>query len=220
MTILTDAIFLQYGGDFLTSEQVQREIAYEIAEQKVSQHLRTPLSRQVITGSFVQGRQGIVSLPHNYVRSVSLAVGVYTDIYGNDQYATGTAQIVSDVYGAISILQTASFSPPHCGGCYTYQRVLYPSRYIVVYTAGLDDFSSDKSAMLALRLQAQIAIEQMVMPEASEGGAGDPGVQTWKSQGHEETRVNLIRTSFGTSAIDNYCERLLRHLRKKGVGRL
>ena len=219
MTILTDQLFLLYGGDFLTSEPTQREIAYEIAEQKIAQHLATFLSRQVVTGTFVQSRQGLISLPHNYVRDANLTVGIYNDIYGNEQYATGSAYVQSVEYGVVKILYD-SFSPAHCGGCYTYQRVLYPSRYHVVYTAGLDDFDSDKSAMLALKIQAQIALEQIVMPEASEGGAGDPGVQSWKSQGHEEVRTRLMRTSFGTSALDNYSERLLRHLRRKGAGRL
>lgn len=208
MTIMTDALFKLYGGEFGDSNDLQRSIAYEIAEDLISQHIGTPLSITPVTGVLVRSVTGFdrYVLPHTYVVDVPLLLGWYDDSFGTTTAATGTAYVHAYEDGIVQVI------PPVAGACSGCGDSLgLPNRYQIVYRAGLPSgtITGDKRAMLALKIQCQKALDQIVDPAAAEGGAGDPGVQAWSEAGHSEQRVQLLRTSFGTSALDNYSKQLL-----------
>lgn len=214
---MTDALFRLYGGEFEASTPPQRLLAYEIAEELISQHLGTPLSPTVYTGTFVNPvAWDRISLPHTNLRSVLSVIGLFDGTTTTE--ATGTAYIQD---AGTSVIQLV---PPAAVGCFGCTGEAYgtPQRFRVVYEAGLASgtITNDKRAMLALKIQSQQVLDQIVDPSAAEGGAGNPGVQNWSEAGHSETRIELLRTTFGTSALDNYTVMLLKHLRKTGAMRL
>ena len=76
-TILNDDIFKQYGGQIGNSTAQQRTLAYEIAEEQVSQFLNTPLAPTLLSGSYaIPYDWGYLSLDTTYLRGV-LQVGYW-----------------------------------------------------------------------------------------------------------------------------------------------
>lgn len=220
MPIMTDALFVLHGGRLDESTGPVRLLAYTIAEDLIAEHLGTFLSPTIVTGVFVRPISGWdrIMLPHLHLWSVRQVVGLYdqSQPYGTLE-ATGTAYIHDSISGIIRLV------PPHappCAGCG--DSLGLPDRYRVVYEAGFASgtVSSNERALLALTIQSQKILNQIVDPAANEGGAGDPGVQSWTEAGHSEQRVELLRTTFGTSALDNLTVTLLSKLAERPALRI
>lgn len=201
--ILNDTLYTMLGGWTGTSTSAQRIIAYEIAEEYLTEHLETPLSPTQLSGTIVR------SYEDNYHLSPYLhSVDHIRFINECNEVITGTATIVNYEDGTIRIDSR-------------YAHV--PSRnFFISYTAGLPSGTIPNSNryMLALSLYAGIILQELSAPWALEGGAGDPGVISWNDNGHSETRINLVRTTFGSSPIANRAAQLLRPLKRKRAYRL
>ena len=83
----------------------------------------------------------------------------------------------------------------------------------IVYTAGLPSGTSFRSdVLLALTTYADIVINEIT--GYGNEAPGDIGVQDFSNQQYRESRVQLLRTQFGTSARAQFASKLLTSLRK------
>lgn len=94
-----------------------------------------------------------------------------------------------------------------------------PYQVEIVYTSGFPNGFAVGNPVLVLGLSkaAELVLNQIIDPGAAEGGAGDPGVQSWGSLKHWETRVTLRVTAFGTSAMANWISDLVDAFKTKRV---
>lgn len=207
--ILTDTIFANYNGVMGTSSVLQRNAAYCIAEQFAEEQLGTYLTGTVVTGTFLWPDDGTLMVPETHLQAVLGVTALHDD--GCDCVATelsGCAYVLSYDGGTISVRQCTT-SAAVCCTCSCACRG-HPYQVRVAYRAGLPSTASEAPVLrMALVLGAQLALDEMLSPYKLEGGAGDPGVQTWADANYREERTRLWRTAFGTSAIANHIAKLL-----------
>ena len=214
--ILTDDLWAQYAPPCQSSGTVaQRRAAYLAAEQAMVRYLGTPLVPTLVTGTFLWPVRHAPSLalPHNRVSAIHTVVAMLAEAEGAGQWTLtqddATYLLRDATYGVIDLgyLETCL---RRCG-C----PPLRPYQVYIEYTAGLPTgvAAADTSLHMALAMAASLSLADMVDPSALEGGAGDPGVQSFSQEGYSETRVPLVRTAFGTSARANRIVNLVRHLR-------
>ena len=199
--ILTDPLYLEYGGHVKDSSPAQRQAAYLIAEKQMTSHLSTFLPITTVTGSFPWPMGGHVFVtPYGHVHSID-DVTVYSqsclcdcDLISSD----GCGFIHDDTYGYILVREVEGCLSS-CG-CHSSP----PYQFRLTFTAGLGSGTCYQADMLlGLTIAAELALNEIVDPGANEG-AGDIGVQQFSNQSYTETRVRLKRTAFGTSARANY----------------
>src|SRR3990167_2168507 len=216
--ILTDTIYVEYGGNIGSSSPSQRRAAYMIAEKQMTRHIGTFLPITTVTGTYpwpLQQRTFVTE--HGYLRSID-DVTVYSQDCDCDcdlDSADGCGFIHSDSYGYIIVRQVDG-CVSSCG-CHLYA----PYQFRLTYTAGLGSGTCYQPDILAgLTIAAEIALMEMIDPGYNEG-VGDVGIQSFSNQGYSENRVKLKRTAFGTSARANYVAQLVngyRHYRALKLG--
>jgi hypothetical protein len=214
--ILTDDMFFSYNPDcVVTGTAALRDAAYLEAEQRMITHINTPLLPTQISGTYLWPRPPSEPFLLDYVRvrSVdSIVARTLDDACECDLSDNEACAIIREgKFGILDIRQIDAGFHRACGGCgpgCAYQVDL-------TYTAGLQTgvAANDKTLHAALAFAARISLNEMVDPGANEGGAGDPGVQGWASQGYSENRTTLRRTVFGSSARANRIADMVEHLR-------
>lgn len=214
-SILTDDIFVMYGGETGTSYQAQRTAAYVMAEQMVCESLGTYLVPTIVTGSFSPYTK--IRFPFVRVRNILGATVVYSnyDCNGGTLELDAEAWMINNRQGIARVDETESQT-----GCSAKNQSGTNKQYRIVYEAGFDDgvIAGSPTALMALASSANLALQQMVDPEAAEGGGGDPGVQSFGDAGYSESRTRLKSTTFGSSARANYIDNLLKPLKiKRGL---
>lgn len=202
--ILTDDLFVQYGGQTGTTQAAQRNAAYLIAETQVSNHLGTFLLPIVVTGTFdYHPRLSFVSTDYGMVHRL-LSVDItdrnsdvlYTVSGSNYRYAF----INEDGYGYLKVMDFFSAC-----GC----RTFAPQKFRIAYEAGLPTGTANHpSLLLGLVMAAQINLNEMIYPSANEG-VGDIGIQSFGSLEYSEKRKELKNTVFGNSAKANKIAQLI-----------
>lgn len=209
--ILNDDIFKLYGGDEMKTEvDEQRNAAYLIAEMTATQDLSTFLLPTTVTGTFFYVPMQKLITDYAYVQSVDVVRFLDTKEYV--YYAvTGTANVRmslrNDTYGIIDMHHIFG----NCN-CHSHSRP-YPYQVQVMYTAGLPTGTATQpDVLLALTTYADIIMNEII--GYGNEAPGDVGVQSFKNQQYTESRVALLRTSFGTSARANFAHKLLTRLRK------
>lgn len=208
-SVLTEDLFETYGGSTGTSTAAQRNAAFCIAEQNAQVQLMTPLTPTSVSGTFHWFAYGQpMMLPYAHVHSIDEVVLVCEDCVGDCAVTdyTQCAHLKRPKEGIIELRIESSTVCGSCGCCGS------PLMWRITYTAGLETgMAATAPAILhALTIAANIALEQIVDPGASEGGPGDPGVQEWASLDHRERRTKLKQTAFGSSARANYAANLLK----------
>jgi hypothetical protein len=212
--ILTDSIYSNYGGVTGSSLPAQRAIAYWLAEQVVSEDLETYLLPTIVTGTFAYNPRLI--LEHTYVTQVHLLrfYDVEERLYWT---ISGTANVYASLrdngeYGLVDLHQVMA----NCGGCGAHGMI--PYKIQAVYTAGLSSGTSyQPNVLLALTMMAKIVINEII--GFGNEAPGDIGVQSYSNQNYRETRVALLKTTFGSSAQAQFIKKLLTSLsRKRYVG--
>lgn len=192
--ILTDAIFTAYGGATGTSTVAQRNAAYFIAEEELSNHLSTLLLPVTVTGTVHPQANGMTYLDYCYVQSISQLL-----ITADDDDVISTIPhgwVLRDADMGIVKLNDAlahylGFKVENPGEIYN---------LAMTYTAGLPTGTANRPNVLnALTIMADIALKEICDPAANES-TGDIGVQQFSANGYSETRVQLARTALGTSA--------------------
>lgn len=203
--VLNDSIFVQFGGQTGSSTQVQRDAAYLLAEEQMTEHLSAFLVPTIITGSAAFRYKTMFELEFGHVQQV-LLFAVETVKSTNPlvmQTNSGTAVIRNADYGYIDADWLCNL-----GGQYIY-------RSYAVYLSGLSSGTVTQPSMLsALTLAAQINLNEWV-PDLANEGTADIGVQSFSNQSYTENRVKLGNTIFGNSAMAQRIARLTKKYRSK-----
>ena len=207
--ILTDSIYVAYGGMTGSSTQAQRNAAYCMAEEKATEDLKTLLLRTRVTGTHLYSSSSII-LDYAYVDKIILTR--FLD-YQEDIYYTisGTA----NVYQSLSLPERGILDIAYALGncqCHSANR-LQPYQVQVVYEAGLTSGTSFRpDVLMALTTYAQIIMNEII--GYGNESPGDAGVSEYANQEYREKRKGLINTTFGQSAKANFAHRMLTRLRK------
>ena len=204
--ILNDNLYEEYGGELDTCTPQQRKNMYWLAEMMVSEALETYLLPTQVTGTYLYNALSpFVILEHTYINTVDHVYFLDTkeDVYWDQ---AGTANIYvslrSHDYGLVDLHYLV-------GSCNCHSNSNpFPYQVDIVYTAGLPTGTANNPDMLmALTEYAKIGINEMI--GFGNEAPGDIGVQDFQNQQYRETRVKLLRTSFGTSAKAQFIDRLI-----------
>ena len=212
--VLTDDLFVQYGGATGTSTAADRQVSYFLAEQAVSQYLSTLLAITTVTGTYQIQMNRPFILDYAYVWSID---GVTIWSRDGDSSCTmsstsSCAYLRNGLYGIADVNLK--------GNCGCGNAGFDPYQVEIAFQAGLPSGTAWSPTVLrGLSRQAQIELNEMGLVSSNEA-PGDIGVQEYKNQEYSEKRVALIRTSLGSSAVSNYVARILRHLVVSRVGGL
>lgn len=210
--ILTDSIFLQYGGQTGSSTNAQRQAAFLIAEEKMTEHLSSFLVPTIITGTMWWKGGNLFETEFGNIQRVFLVKSrTINQVEPLDtQFHTGSVLIRNAERGYLDITFPSYYKVVYGIGS------LYDNQ--VVYESGLATGTVSSPLMLAaLSMAAQIYLNMWVQDLSNEGVA-DIGVQSFSNQGYSETRVKLGRTVFGNSAMAQQIASLTRQYRtKQGV---
>lgn len=209
--VMTDNIFLTYGGQTGTSTTLQRQIAYGLAEEQMTEYLSTFLIPTTTTGTYFYRGGNPFSLEYGWVSRIHQVT--ISSIDGSNSCsidtATGCSAIRGDGrYGFIDIDYLSS-----CGGCSSIFGLPYNVQ--VAYESGLQTGTSNQPPMLqALTLAAQVNLNELDISLSNEGTA-DIGIQQFTNQKYSEVRANLGTTTFGNSAVTQRIARLVRKYKTK-----
>jgi hypothetical protein len=203
--ILTDNIFLTYGGQTGTTTLAQRQAAYLIAEQQVSTYVGTFLLPTRVSGTtdWIYGRSRFATeygYVHNFVwiRAIDHAGLQVHVVSGANQWAS----IKEDTFGYIDVSDFELVC-----GCHS--SVSNPYKFQYVYDAGLPTGTANNPSMLlALTGASQIVLNEMSYPSANES-TGDAGVTQYSSLDYSETRKGWKNTALGSSAKSAFIARMI-----------
>ncbi len=222
--ILTDDIFVSYGGQTGTSTALQRQAAYLIAEKQASRYIGTLLLPTSVTGTYNYQNQPRIATDYGYVQSID-AVTIQSQNFFTATCdllkSPGCALISDDTYGYIDIqtlLPTATLISYYAIPYPAFPPVfpflanyLQPYQFIVAYTAGLPTGTATQAdVLLALTLAAQINVNLISNPSALAGEA-DIGIDEFNTIDYREVRhkSSIRRTVFGSSPAANKVAQLL-----------
>jgi hypothetical protein len=186
--ILTDPIFLTYGGQTGSSTAAQRQAAYVIAEEQMTEHLSTFLVPTIVSGSAWYRGGTLFETEYGNVQRVLLFQAQEVKRLSPLEFRAheGTALIRSGQFGLVDVV-----IPCH-----------YPFIYsnTVVYESGFPTGTVPSLLQAGLVLAAQINLNEWVVDLANEG-VGDVGIQQFSNQSYSEQRKKLGRNAFGSSAL-------------------
>lgn len=192
--LLSDIIFVDYGGETGTSVQAQRNAAYFIAEKQMTEHISTFLIPTIVTGTyFSPSHFNPLVTDYAHVNRI-LHVSVNSASCGCTLTNTEVCALIrNDTYGYLDVSATLSAC-----GC----SPQFPYTIQVAYEAGLSTGTSlQPDMLLALTMAAQINLNEIDNHTLHNEGAFDIGVQQFSSQGYSEQRVKLGHNAFGSSAV-------------------
>lgn len=200
--ILTDSVFLMYGGSTGTSTVAQRQASYLLAEEQMTEHLSAFLKPTIVTGSLERHRT-YWETEYGYVHNIFLVS--QTEIEQVNplilQTHTGSAIIADSRYGLLQVFTPCNFS----------------DSAVAVYESGLPTgIAAHPSMLQALTIAAQINLNEMDISLSNESTA-DIGVQSYANQSYSEMRKPLLRTIFGNSAMAQRAAMLVKKLRAKSA---
>jgi hypothetical protein len=201
--VLTDEVFLLYGGQTGTSSAAMRQNAYLLAEEQMTEHLSSFLVPTTITGSVTWKHNSLFDAEFGNIRrifgvsaqSIQNVNPLSTKIY------TGTALIRDSGYGYVDVVLP-------CGYGSTYNVTM-------AYESGMSSGTVTSPTMLgALTIAAQINLNEWDVSLSNEGTA-DVGIQAFNNQSYSEQRKYLGRTVFGDSPMAQRAARMTRKYRTK-----
>jgi hypothetical protein len=212
--IMTDPLFLVMGGQIGNTSVLQRQYAYALAEEQVTEYLSSFLAPTIVTGSyFWKGENPLVldyghvlSIKAVYIDSVDSYQG-YKTITTSGAYAPRNAE-----YGYLDVANYIQVS----GYNWTYPPAYYtPYAIRVVYESGLSTGTSSQPAILtALTIASQINLNEMDLSLSNEGTA-DIGIESFSNQRYSEHRAKMSNTIFGNSALATRAARLIKKYRSR-----
>src|SRR3990167_2088826 len=176
--VMTDAIFTLYGGRTGTSSSAQRDIAFTLAEEQMTEYLSSFLVPTTVTGTYFWRWENPISLDYGHVKSVNSVV--FSSLDGDTSCSltstTGCSLIRNSEYGYVDV--GASLD---CSGCCTILGV-YPYNVTIAYQSGLETGTSNQRAMLqALTIVSQINLNEIDLSLANES-TGDIGIESFSNQ--------------------------------------
>lgn len=204
--ILTEDIFVAHGGLTGTSTPAQRQIAFTVAEERVSDDLGTFLLPTTVTGTY--GYKPFIVLDHSYLLNVMTLqfLDDEHDVYWSDTGSyTEYYRIYEDTYGIVDVEALS-----HICGC---SQRGYPYHVRIIYEAGLPTGTANHpNILMALSGYAQIILNEVV--GYGNESVGDAGVQSFSNQEYSETRKKLMNTAYGNSAKAQFIHKMLNRFRK------
>jgi hypothetical protein len=204
--ILTDDIFVSYGGHTGTTTSFQRQAAYLMAEMTAYDDLHTFLLPTVVTGTYAYKEKLVLEL--NFISSIRSVffLNAKEEVYWS---VSGTANsYVSLIDADRGVLDM----PKLLGVCYTTPPT--PTSVSIVFEAGLPTGTANQPDMLmALTTYADLMLNEIV--GFGNESPGDIGVQRFSNQDYNEQRVYLYQTAWGTSPKARLAHRLLGRYRKR-----
>lgn len=199
--ILTDELFILYGGQVGTSSPAQRRVAYQTAEYLVADYLNTFLKPTAVTGTFVRSAIHPLQTDFMFVQSVEQVILYSVD---RSQSCTLTTNSSSCVYLRDARRGILDLDPYGSCGCN-----LVPNMYQVevAYTAGIPSGTLYNSpAMVALALIAQDELDEIMGISPTPGGIG---IIEWENQEYREKLAAMKQTEFGSTPRAQRATRLL-----------
>lgn len=218
-SVLTDDIFVAYGGLTGTSTAGQRNAAYQIAEQFGIEEINTFFEPTILTGTFAWPYgDSRYQLPYNRVRRVLGVTGIYDqgcDCAADALELSGCAWLLDPDNGVVDLREcsTVVSGGVNCGTCGRNRG--RPMQFRIAYEAGIPagTASANAGVLMGLTMAAGLALEQIIDPAGAEGGPGDPSLQSFSDTAYSETRQYLKMTAFGGSPKANYAARMLAPLK-------
>ena len=201
--ILTEAMYIEYGGQSGSATHAQLQNAFLIAEQRATKFIGTFLLPTIVTGVWPYNYNQFISTDYGYVHRV-LSANVLS--LNNLQTCTlksdsGCIFIFDDTYGYLNFSCVNSIC-----GCSRWNQ---PYQFQVAYEAGLPTGTASQPPIEhALVIIAELSLNEMLYPRANETH-GDRGIEMWSAQDYSERRKTLKRTSLGQSARANYAAELI-----------
>lgn len=216
--ILTDELYVRYGGRTGTSTALQREAAYTIAEDRMERHIGTFLTPTTVTGTYPITTESRLLLHHNRVLKVNSVTILRTPLDSNSQdyvRRDGVGRAISLDLGLIELFEKSTQDVTSIAPGVAQQAE-------VSYTAGLaEGVASGTPYMVhALTIVAEEDLMQIIDPARSEGGAGAPGVQQFSMGRYSESRPKLLKTALGSTARAQFAASLVRRFVKGRARRL
>lgn len=225
--ILTDSIFDCYGGNVSDTTPEQRQAAYAIAESQAAQELNTFIAPTVVTGTHSWPPLGQpLPLPYTHLNSVSSVVAIHDagcDCADDAIELSGCAWILDYEGSLVALRECGDTLRASCSGCQCGSYGNGPLQVRIVATYGLPAAAAnDPRLLMALSTAADLALEQITDPSGAEGGAGDPGIKSFRSLSYSETRADASTktTAFGNSARANYAANMLAGFKYHRAGKL
>lgn len=226
--ILTDAIFTAYGGATGTSTAAQRTAAYAMAESQAVEEINTFVSPTIVTGTHSWPPMGQpLQLPYTHLIAVTAVTAIHDagcDCAEDSIEMSGCAWILDYDGSLISLRECGDVLRQSCSGCNCGSRYGGgPLQARVVATFGLPTGAAfDPRLLMGLVTAADLALQQIIDPTGAEGGAGDPGVKSFRSLSYSETRADgsFRATAFGNSARANYAAKMLSNFKYRRAMKL
>lgn len=209
--ILTDATYVDYGGHTGTSIDVQRSAAYWIAERTLCDELETFLLPTIVTGSYHHPYiDKFLILDHSYVSQIIQVNFIDKDekVYWSKSSPDLNSMLRNSDRGLVD-----TFWLEENYNCYQ-NLTKFPHEIQIVYEAGLPTGTSNNpDILLALTTYSDIILNEIT--GYGNEAPGDIGVQEFYNQNYGETRVKLLRTSFGSSARAQFVRGLISKYRRR-----
>lgn len=210
--ILTDSVFVAYGGHTGNSTAAQRTAAYLIAEIATTYDLETFLLPLIYTGTYLYNssihKQGLLLEFRDIHRVYKTSFIDFDESVYWTQVGTGNdfVAIRDDTFGILDIDYLLS-------NCKCVNSS-HPSPYKVqvVFQAGLPTGTANRpDILMAMVTYADVMLQELI--GYGNEAPGDIGVQQYTNQEYQERRIGLIRTVFGSSPRANMAHRLLDQIR-------
>jgi hypothetical protein len=210
--VLTDALFVAYGGFTGSSTAFQRSAAYLAAEMQATDAIGTFLKPTIITGTYPWPFTGkALVLPFHHILGIYSVVPLSPVCYANCDLLSGEGcsfQVDDGGWGYVWLRNVTYVY----GKCCT--QAVTPMSVQLSYVAGLTSGTSYlPTTLMGLTQVAQIFLNEMIDKGANEGGGGDPGVISFSTAGHMEVRKQLANTVMGNSAAANFANRMFKRMR-------
>lgn len=213
--ILTDNIFLDYGGKTGTFTPAQRQSSYLVAEMQASNYIGTLLLPTNVTGTFPFMGKRRIATDYGYVHQLyDVNVFSKSGLCGTCSLTDngGCGYIYEDTFGYIDVRQSLSICGIAWDGSPLYY-VNYPYQIQISYQAGLPTGTANLPPVLeALTILAQIDLNEKDPGNSGMNeGTGDVSIQEFRSLDYFEKRGehSLVQTALGGSAKAMRARKLL-----------
>lgn len=207
--VLTDSIFVNYGGHTGTSVAAQRQASYLLAEIVASEDIHSFFTPTIISGTSQFAWKGKYELEHNFIRNINQIIFLN---HNDDSLLTlSTSPDIKDYFSLVDDERGLVMN-------YYPSQIVDAEKVRFVYECGLTSGTSyQPNILLGLTTYADIILNE-ILGYGNES-PGDIGVQNFRNVGYSETRIGLIRTNFGSSARAQFVNKMFTGFRKlKYVG--
>ena len=223
--ILTDSIFLEYGGKSGTFTPSQRAASYLVSEMQVSNYIGTLLLPTIVTGTYPYMGKNRIPTEYGYVHqlyNVNVKSKGFLSTTCNLVDNAACGYIYQDTFGYIDFKQVALICGLSLWGTWGGSSIVVPNipyQIDITYQAGLPTGTANQPPILeALTILAQIDLNEKDPGNSGVNETtGDIGVQEYKSLDYRESRAEhaLIKTALGDSAKAQRAKKLIDMTLKK-----